>query len=404
MSRAHEQYDLERAVKTEVKRIAGSNDLNKDAMLRYHEQSIAEGLSLARILKRLGTVRRLSPMLGKRFEDADKSDIVRLVAIIEQLNVSQWTKHDYKVILKQFFRWLRNCEPGETPSEVKWIKASNNISNNILKKDLLTTEDVDRLIECADDIQEKAFFSVLFDSGRRVGEILGLRIGDIEFDSLGARLRVEGKVGEDTVRICSSQPRLATWLDNHPARNNVQSPLWVVTRKGAVKQMPYDSIRYRLIKAAAKAGLRKRVWLYLFRHFRITPASTKLSYSQLCHVFGWKQGSDMPQFYVHLAGEDRDAAFLKMNGLESISNARSENTAYVPQLCPRCKRNNSPDAKYCNGCGLALDIKHAVEADQRKIDIKSKIDTLSEELAKSPDVVDKLIDALTLLKQEKEHN
>jgi len=179
-----------------------------------------------------GHGKRLSSMFGKRFENVDKSDIVKLVATIEQLDVRQWTKHDYKVILKQFYRWLRNCESGETPPEVRWIKASN----NIMKKDLLTPDDVDRLIECADGVQEKAFFSVLFDSGRRVGEILGLRIEDIEFDSLGARLRVEGKVGSDTVRICSSQPRLSTWLDNHPERDNPRAPLWIISRKGVVKQ------------------------------------------------------------------------------------------------------------------------------------------------------------------------
>jgi hypothetical protein len=115
-------------------------------------------------------------------------------------------------------------------------------------------------------------------------------------------------------------------------------------------------------------------------------------------VFGWKQGSDMPQFYVHLAGEDRDAAFMKMNGLESISNARSENTAYVPQVCPRCKRTNSPDAKYCNGCGLALEVRFALELDQRKEGIKEKIERLSTELAKSPEVVDALLNALTTLR------
>jgi integrase len=396
MSRAREVYRLERAIETEVKRIAKSGDPNKESMLRYYEHSIAEGLSHARIFKRLGTVRRLSSMLGKRFEEADKSDIVKLVAAIEQKNISQWTKHDYKVILKQFYTWLRGRDRSERPPEVKWIRASNNIHNNILKNDLLTPDDVDALIECADNIQEKAFFSVLFDSGRRVGEILGLRIGDVEFDSLGARLRVEGKVGPDIIRICSSQPRLATWLDNHPDRRNPQSPLWVVTRNGVIRQMPYDSIRYRLRKATERAGLQKPIWLYLFRHSRITPASTKLTYSQMCHVFGWKQGSDMPQFYVHLAGDERDEAFLKMNGMES-NNACSDNTAYVPLICPRCKRNNSPDARYCNGCGLAFDLKYAVELDQRKEDIKEKIDRLSDVLARSPEIVDALLEAISLL-------
>lgn len=401
MSRADEQYDYEKSIQAQVKWIEKSNDPNKETMLKYYEQSIADGLSLARILKRLGTARRLSRMLGKRFEDADKSDIVKVVAAIEQLDVGQWTKHDYKVVLKQFYRWLRNCEPGETPAEVKWIKASNNIPNNIMKKDLLTAEDVDRLLECADNIQEKAFFSVLFDSGRRVGEILGLRIGDIEFDSLGAKLRVEGKVGPDTVRICSSQPRLSTWLDNHPERDNPHAPLWIITRKGCVRQMPYDSMRYRLIKAAQRAGLKKRIWLYLFRHSRITPASTKLSYSQMCHVFGWKQGSDMPQFYVHLAGDDRDEAFLKMNGLEN--NGHKEDAGYVTQPCARCRRSNSHDSKFCNGCGLALDMRYAVQYDKTKSEIKDKIDSLSGELAKSPEILNKLLEALALLKNRDEN-
>ncbi len=404
MSRANEHYDLKKVLQAQVKKIGESNDPNRETVLKYYEQSIADGLSFARILKRVGTARRLSVMLGKRFEDADKSDMVKLVAAIEQLDVSQWTKHDYKVILKQLYRWLRNCEPGETPPEVKWIKASNNIPNNIMKKDLLTIKEIDWLIECADNIQEKAFLCVLFDSGRRVGEILGLRIEDIEFDPLGARLRVEGKVGPDIVRICSSQPRLSTWLDNHPDRGNPLAPLWIITRKGVVRPMPYNCMRYRLLKAAQKAALKKRVWLYLLRHSRITPASKQLSYSQMCHVFGWKQGSNMPQFYVHLAGDDRDEAFLKMNGMRPASASSVETSAYVPTICPRCKRTNSPDSKYCNGCGLAFEITYAMEVDQEKDNVKRRIDALSTELAKNPEILDKLLEALTLLKNEDENS
>jgi len=396
MSRANEIYHFETEIRREVEKITQSSDPNKETLLRYYEHSIAEGLSIARVYKRLRIVRRLSTFLGKRFEDAQKSDIVKLVAGVEQSNISQWTKQDYKVILKQFYRWLKGKDKDETPEEVKWIKLSKKIASKILKKDLLTAEEANRIVECADDVEEKALFAVLFDSGRRLGEILGLRVGDVEFDELGAKLRVEGKVGPDIVRISGAAPRLATWLDNHPNKNDMASPLWVVG-KNAIKQMSYSSFIQRLKKAVEKAGIKKRVWPYLFRHSRITPASTKLSYSQMCHVFGWKQGSDMPQFYVHLSGDDRDEAFLKMNGMECVNNGHSENTVYVPIVCPRCKRNNSPDSKYCNGCGLAFDLKYAVEVDQRKDDIKEKIEMLSEELAKSPEIVDKLLNALVIL-------
>jgi hypothetical protein len=102
-----------------------------------------------------------------------------------------------------------------------------------------------------------------------------------------------------------------------------------------------------------------------------------------------------------LAGDDRDEAFLKTNGMESMNNVQSDSAVYVPIVCPRCKKNNSPDAKYCNGCGLAFDLKYATDLDQRKEGIKEKIDRLSDELAKWPEVVDALLNALATLKNPK---
>ena len=396
MSRANEIYNFEKDIERELKKIRESNDVNKDSLLRFYTQSVGESLSLARIRKRLFTARYLSQMLGMKFEDAKIEDIQKLSTKIEQKNVSDWTKSDYKKILKKFYKWLRNSD--EAPPEVKWIKTGNSLSNSIMKKDLLTAEEVGKIIENVKDVQDKALFSLLFDSGRRLGEILGLRIGDIEFDSLGAILRVDGKVGKDSVRICASAPRLATWLDNHPDGKNLKSPLWVMYSRGKIHQMSYSSARGRLKRSVDRAGIKKRVWLYLFRHSRITPASTKLTYAEMCHVFGWKQGSDMPQFYVHLAGDDRDNAFLKMNGLEIKNNGNNENSNYVPVICQRCKINNSPDAKYCNGCGLGFDLKFAMETDQKKKNADEKFDILRKKLENSPEVVDKLLDVLGLLK------
>jgi len=397
MSRANGLYNYERELAVELDSVRASSDPNRDTILRYHNQCVADGLSLARIVKKIGTVRRLSRMLAKRFEDANKEDIVRIVAQIEQKNISVWTKHDYKSTLKQFYRWLKGNEMGETPSEVRWIRSRIHAPSKLLSRNLLTPEEINRIVESADSIQEKALFAAYYDSGRRPGEILGLRVGDVEFDRLGAKLRVDGKVGVDIVRICGSAPRLALWLDNHPAKCEPSAPLWIVCRGGRLRQMTYGSMRYRLKIAAKRAGLNKRVWTYLFRHSRITPASTKLSYSEMCHVFGWKQGSDMPQFYVHLSGEDRDNAFLKMNGMPVQANGNENNGTYPPVVCPRCKRTNSPDAKYCNGCGLALDVQFALNADQRKASIREQVDRLSEELAKSPEIADILLKALTAL-------
>jgi len=71
---------------------------------------VAEGLSRARIWKCLSTLRRLVELLGKPFEEATKDDIVELIAKIERRGYAEWTKHDYKVILRKFYKWLRGTE------------------------------------------------------------------------------------------------------------------------------------------------------------------------------------------------------------------------------------------------------------------------------------------------------
>jgi len=51
-------------------------------------------------------------------------------------------------------------------------------------------------------------------------------IKDVEFHCLGARLRVEGKVGLDTARIVSSAPIFANWLNVHSPRDDSDAPIW----------------------------------------------------------------------------------------------------------------------------------------------------------------------------------
>lgn len=52
--------------------------------------------------------------------------------------------------------------------------------------------------------------------------------------------------------------------------------------------------------------------------------------------------------------------------------------------------------------GIFLDLKYATELDRRKEDIKEKIEKLSSELAKSPEVMHRLLEALALLRHEED--
>jgi integrase len=261
-------------------------------------------------------------MLGKRFEKATREDIVRIVALIEQRqSYSAWTKRDYKIVLKLFYRWLYNCEKGELPPLVKWIRTGYNIPNDLKKSDLLTAKEIRSIVDGAKNHRDRALIMVLAESGRRLGEILTMRVGDIQFDSLGARLTVDGKMGQDYSRVINSTRQLARWLRVHPDKGNSQAPLWTksVDPRKPVLQLRYVSAREILQECVKAAGIsNKRVWFYLFRHTRGTYASTKLTAQQLCALMGWKQGSDMASVYIHLAAEDVDQAQAILNGLNPL--------------------------------------------------------------------------------------
>jgi len=382
-------YNYPRTLERELEKLRSNSagKENSETILQFHRLLVAEGLGLARRIKYLWTLRRIAMLLNKPFREATKDDMIDFVAKIEQQQYSECTKRDYKVMLKRFYKWFRGCED-EYPPEVRWIKAGHSISNTLQKKDLLTIDDVERIANSARDIRDKAFIWVYFESMRRLGEILTLRVGDVEFDQLGARLVVNGKIGRDYGRVITSVPLLSAWLNMHPSRNDPNAPLWVtLCSKNRIRQLSYGAARSILKDCVERAGIKKRVWLYLIRHSRITPASKILPHALLCATAGWKQGSRMPSVYIHLAGEDVDEAQCILSGTAKVE---KEDERLKPLVCTRCLSNNPPGSKFCSKCGAPSDLKTAIQLDHAR----AKLDTLLNKLTEDPQKLEKF---LTLL-------
>jgi integrase/ribosomal protein L40E len=337
---------------------------NKIAIQRFYSNCLAEGLTLARISKLLHHVRGLATLLNMNFAEASKDDITRLLREIE--TNSDWspaTKHDYKVILKKFYKSLAGT--GEFPEQVKWIKPNYKKNNHKLPEELLTEEDVRKLVEAAGHPRDKAFILVLYESGCRIGELLNLRIKNVAFDANGAALLVNGKTGQRRVRIIASAPLLSVWLNNHPFKDNPDSPLWVVVgTKNHHEALGYAAIVGQLRKIARRGGVKRKVNPHAFRHARATFLANNLTEAQMKEYFGWVQSSDMASVYVHLSGRDVDNALLKLHGLVTFEKKESE-TLKVKN-CARCQERNSPVSKFCSRCGSPLDIQTAVELDEKR--------------------------------------
>lgn len=248
------------------------------------------------------------------FEETTERDIRRYVSSLERSGLSQWTKHDYKVVLKRFYRWLNG---GEEPSIVEWINTSLKDRNLKLPEEMITEDEVKLMINAATNKRDKAIIALLWDIGARIGEIGNLRIKDIKPDDLGISILVNGKTGPRRVRAVWSVDYLKDWLEDHPGKNNPEAPIWFNFAKTekVLEPMKYDAIRMRLSKISKKAGINKKIHPHLFRHSRCTYMANYLTEAQMNAYFGWTQGSNMPSIYVHLSGRDVDDAILKANGI-----------------------------------------------------------------------------------------
>lgn len=374
MSRATEIYPLKKMVERELEKIKSDNH-NSGSLYKYYHARVAEGISLARICKCLNTLRQISRILGKSFEDSTKDDFVRVISKVESSGLSGWTKRDYKTILKHFYKWLRNWEDG-SPPEVRWIKKSGNVENKrpIHPKDLLTTEEKAALLNAVLNQRDRAFLEVLMESGRRPEEILTLHSQDVEFDDIGAKLFVNGKVGRDTVRVISSSTALAMWLENHPLKKEADFPVWVgFGHSNKMKQLSHAAALALLKKIAKRAGLNKRVFFYLFRHTRIDESQGLLTEPMQCMMFGWKFGSQMPATYFKRYGKHIDNAQILMNGKTPDQKSLS---VEKPKTCIICKTENSAASKFCSRCGKSLDIHFGVDLEDREMKIKEMLHAL----------------------------
>ena len=332
---------------------------DKQLLEKYRDYLASEGITLGRIGKYLTDLRKASELLGKRYQEADEQDIRRIVSIYESNErYSPWSKRDFKVALRKFYTWLRRTK--EYPPEVAWIKVYTRIRNARAAEDMLTEEEVKRLIDFAGKGQWKAFISTLYESGCRIGELIYLKINQVKFDDLGAQLFVTGKTGFRRVRVIAAVPYLQDWINEHPLKNDPEAYLWLSNK---LKPFTYNGITRILRLSARKAGIQKRMNPHNFRHSRATFLANHLTEAQMKEHFGWVQGSDMASIYVHLSGRDVDKALLKVYGIENAE--QKKESVFKSKECARCQLSNQATNKFCSRCGMPLD-------EEAKIDIFKK--------------------------------
>ncbi len=407
MSRAELIYPLHRNIEREL-HLINEDPHNKEILTRYYKVKSSK-VALATLLFHLTRLNIMSRMLGKKFEDATVEDIEDLIFKIDQRHSNPNTRNKYRKILKAFYKWIKGCSKYEYPPEVRWIEM-NKLPDVIVKpEDLLPYEECVRIGECATNLRDKALFLCKLNAGSRIGEILTVTVGEAEFNDWGAILKSDGKTGEWPIILTWSAKTLALWLNNHPFRNDKDAPLWPVLGKEKPEQLSYAAARSAFIKCVKKAGYTRRVWLHLLKHVSVHEDSNNgMPDAYIKYKHHWSPDSKMLKTYQHLSHSVIPK--IQAKGWEALGDskkmmkeqANETKPLKLIKTCKRCDYENPRDSIYCNRCAYPLDERKAGEvmyelATGQKSEIKDKIDRLSTELAKSPEVVDFLLNAVAML-------
>jgi integrase len=220
----------------------------------------------------------------------------------------------------------------------------------------MQSENTRGLLEVCENQRDRAMVATFWDSAARLNELLGCCVRDVKFDRYGAVISVNGKTGRRNIRLVSAVPDLQAWLDRyHPLKGDPGAPLFVTSRKrGTVKYTRLDerTVQNLFKRLRDLSGCSKKTNPHAFRHGRLTTRGKDLTEAELRQYAGWSSRSAMAAVYVHLSSRDIDDKILKVDGITPEEEPAPD--PMKPQACPRCGRNNAPDALLCDRCAMAL--------------------------------------------------
>lgn len=390
MSRADQIYPLHRLIERELGKIS-RDPHNKDILTRYYRVRVTE-VQPATVVNELIRLNMISQMLGKKFEEAAIEDIENLVFKIDRRGNMPNTINKFRKILKNFYRWMHGLPMREYPPQVRWIRLKKVPLITVKPNDLLTFDECLKLTRYAKNIRDKALFQCTLDSGCRIGEILTVKLGEVQFNEHGAVLECDGKTGEYPCILTWSASTLATWINNHPFREDKEAPLWVKINRDRPIQMQYSGARAAFAECVKKAGHKKRVWLHLLRHVSSTEdAMNGMPDSFRKYKHHWAPNSKMGMVYEHLSRNIipniQKNSWSRINPEKREMTPEKKNKVELNSCCKRCEHSNQYDAIFCTKCGFSLKENKSFEANITK----TKTETLLEKLLEDPEKIRKLL-------------
>lgn len=208
---------------------------------------------------------------------------------------------------------------------------------------ILTLDEVEKMIEVASSLRDRALIGLLWDTGCRIHEALALNLEHISKFENGdktflkvffKKVKVEGE--EHSPLLIEATVHVQPWFDSHPQKLP-ESPLFVSSGT-VVKRLTYSGASHVLKRLLKAAGIKKRVSLHTFRHSRATYfLKLGVSEANIKKSLGWVPNSQMLARYSHLVDSNVDDSLLQLHGYEPTrkkARGLSQATEDLPPVKP----------------------------------------------------------------------
>jgi integrase len=378
---------------------------NGKTSLQFLDHMSALNLSVGRVSKYAAHLPTLLRMIGDdvKLKTLTKTDAERIVANINAKPNKASTKSDNKLLLRKLVQYAKkgSCAKGTPlPKEVSWINLTIKETNpRVTPENLLTQDEVISILKVATNKRDKAIIYVLFEAALRPSELLTMRTNCVAFKDNYCIITANGKTGIKCIPLVTSSRPLLDWLEEHPHRNDPNAPLWCSLGSNYDgKRLSYTHFRLIIKRLSKKAGLKKTIWPYLYRHTCLTGMAKVFTESRLEQFAGWTHGSKMTRRYVHFCARDLEDAILELHGLK----AASKDTGLAKMLeCPRCGNKNPFGNIRCATCGLVLDKETALKLEDTERQTEKVLEKKNVELQVRLEKLEGAIFALLQAQQNK---
>ncbi len=338
----------------------------------FSEQMIIDGITSISRYRVLATFIILTKKLTQfscNWQNFEESHLRKVVANIMTNHARNGKETGYtrslKKLLKTIVRFVKTGRRtlGKFEVELPMLQfiTFRPIDDKLTREDLPTEEEIQKLISiCADSSRDKAMISLHAEAGTRIGELLGLNIKDFIIDKHGGKIKVDGKTGTRSILLVKCVPYLTRWLNDHPFRNDLESPMFIILQGRTIgNRINYIGFCRILQKRVRQAKVSKRIHSHLFRHAEVTKLAGKLTEAESRLRHGWGRRSSMPSKYAHLNQEDLDSKILEIYGIKT-SKIKEEPL----KECVYCKITYPNEIRYCDVCSRPLDLNDALEMEK----------------------------------------